>query len=319
MKFLFPVISLILCLFILFSACDTKSDFSGNINTDVNSDSRIGDSLALVELYNKCNGPVWKTTWDLSEPINNWYGIYLKYGRVVYVNLDDNNLSGTLPDDIANISELEHLYLNNNNLSGELPSFISRMKKLITLYLGENYFTGTITQEYIDFASKMNTRLRIDANFITGNVPEGMIYENINTTYRYQYHTKDINKENRLIDILQTISCNQADSLALNALYEANPEAFDWNTAEYVSGWCNRDIILTIKDNKLFVSGIEIYNVESIPKEIKNLKHIKSLVLNYYFRTGFQEVILELSSLEYLKMFGTGIIEIPQNIDKLPE
>ena len=44
-------------------------------------------------------------------------------------------LSGHLPDDIRNMTELRHLCLEGNNFTGKIPRSISRLKKLSYLNL----------------------------------------------------------------------------------------------------------------------------------------------------------------------------------------
>ena len=41
---------------------------------------------ALVALYNATNGSSWNTTWNLDQPITDWYGIKVENDQVVSIN-----------------------------------------------------------------------------------------------------------------------------------------------------------------------------------------------------------------------------------------
>ena len=90
-------------------------------------DGLESDSLALVALYNATDGSNWKNSWDLSTDISTWYGVTIKENAVAVLNLYDNNLSGTIPPEIGNLTQLITLYLYENNLSGTIPPEIGNL------------------------------------------------------------------------------------------------------------------------------------------------------------------------------------------------
>ena len=55
------------------------------------------EKLALVALYEQTNGDDWKNSWNLEESVTTWQGVKLKEGKVVAINLFNNNLVGVLP------------------------------------------------------------------------------------------------------------------------------------------------------------------------------------------------------------------------------
>jgi len=59
-------------------------------------------------------------------------------------DLGSNNLSGSIPSEIGNLTNLEWLYLDNNNLSGPIPPELGGLKKLNTLDLSLNNISGTL-------------------------------------------------------------------------------------------------------------------------------------------------------------------------------
>ena len=62
-----------------------------NINL-VFAQSRLEDSLALVELYDSTNGDSWtnNTNWKTGT-LDIWYGVTVAGGRVSYLLLNNNN------------------------------------------------------------------------------------------------------------------------------------------------------------------------------------------------------------------------------------
>lgn len=97
------------------------------------------DSLALVAMYNLLNGNNWnrKNGW-LSSPLSNWEGVVVENNRVVELNLSANNLIGGLPVQIGDLTALKVLQLNNNSLSGWIPDEILNCSQLESVYLQVN-------------------------------------------------------------------------------------------------------------------------------------------------------------------------------------
>ena len=84
---------------------------------------------ALSALYDGTDGPNWrnKTNWLSAAPPGEWYGVTTDGdGRVTELNLEDNNLRGTLSPALAGLANLKTLNLASNaSLSGPLPQVIT--------------------------------------------------------------------------------------------------------------------------------------------------------------------------------------------------
>ena len=54
------------------------------------------DKEALIALYNSTNGAQWSdnTKWLTDAPVGEWYGVTVEGGRVVKLELENNNLQG---------------------------------------------------------------------------------------------------------------------------------------------------------------------------------------------------------------------------------
>ena len=73
---------------------------------------------ALEAFYRATNGDGWNLpffeehNWLSHKPLGDWYGVYTdNSGRVTSLELANNQLSGEIPPELGNLSELEALYL----------------------------------------------------------------------------------------------------------------------------------------------------------------------------------------------------------------
>jgi len=97
------------------------------------------DSLALVALYNSTGGANWKnkTNW-LAGPVSRWFGVTVFNNAVTAVKLESNNLAGSLPAQIGNLTRLAYLNLGGNRLFGDVPAQMANLNTLRRLYLQDN-------------------------------------------------------------------------------------------------------------------------------------------------------------------------------------
>jgi hypothetical protein len=96
------------------------------------------DSIALVAIYDSLDGQNWaKADGWLLDPISTWEGITITGCRVTGINLNGMGLSGTIPEEISNLTALSDLDLSNSQL-GELPNAILQDTSLQTLLLSNS-------------------------------------------------------------------------------------------------------------------------------------------------------------------------------------
>ena len=76
---------------------------------------------ALVALYEDTDGPGWTNNggWFSNNTI--WSGAAHVNGHVFLLELASNQLSGTIPSQLANLSDLTEVHLDSNQLSGAVP------------------------------------------------------------------------------------------------------------------------------------------------------------------------------------------------------
>ena len=84
--------------------------------------------------------------WTATSAISTWEGIDLNASstRVTLLDLDDEDLDGTIPPALGGLSDLVTLDLSDNDLTGEIPQELGRLLNLETLRLSGNSFTGCI-------------------------------------------------------------------------------------------------------------------------------------------------------------------------------
>lgn len=129
------------------------------------------DSSVLVKLYNDTDGPNWtnKSNWLSNQPIRTWYGVSVVGDNITEIRLKENNLKGTIPAELGQLTSLEYLALDTNNLSGAIPTQLGNLSNLQFLHLDGNNLTGTIP---IEFQNLTNLNLLYLAdNQLSGSIP----------------------------------------------------------------------------------------------------------------------------------------------------
>ena len=130
------------------------------------------DFEAFKVLYNATDGENWKTqtNWLGVAPFGEWSGVKVdNNGRVIELNLFDNQLNGTIPPELSNLAGLRALNLGNNQLSGIIPVELGLLTNLTELSLDNNQLAGQIPPELGNLS--LLEVLDISYNRITGLVP----------------------------------------------------------------------------------------------------------------------------------------------------
>ena len=106
-----------------------------------------------------------------------WGEVY-SIENTTYLDLQYNQLTGEIPPEIGNLTNLERLWLHGNQLTGEIPPEIGNLTNLIYLNLYDNQLTGSIPSE-IRNLTNLN-QLYLYYNQLTGVIPESICNLNIN-------------------------------------------------------------------------------------------------------------------------------------------
>ena len=75
---------------------------------------------------------------------------------ITFLDLGNFGLTGSIPPEIGNLTNLTQLYLSYNQLTGEIPPEIGNLTNLTTLYLQHNNLTGEIPPEVCDLIESNN-------------------------------------------------------------------------------------------------------------------------------------------------------------------
>ncbi|KAM0013709.1 putative non-specific serine/threonine protein kinase [Helianthus debilis subsp. tardiflorus] len=103
----------------------------------------------------------------------NWQGIVREFrstlGLVKSIDLSSNNLTGSIPCELADLHGLIALNLSMNALRGDIPPKIGLMKNLLQLDLSRNNLSGQIPTSM----SQMTSLNYLDVSFnnLPGRIP----------------------------------------------------------------------------------------------------------------------------------------------------
>ena len=103
-----------------------------------------------------------------SDPCD-WVGITCGDGTIIGIDLAENQLSGEIPTELANLTDLTSLNLSQNQLTGEIPPELGNLTNLTDLFLGANELTGEIPLELANLTSL--ERFMISDTQLTGETP----------------------------------------------------------------------------------------------------------------------------------------------------
>ena len=118
--------------------------------------------------------------WDPDLSILEWDGVEVEGNpaRVRTIHLIDRGLTGTIPPELGQLTELKGLYLytspgpRTNFLTGPIPPEIGGLSKLEVLDLNGNLLSGSIPEELAQLEHLRS--LGISGNFLSGCIPEGL-------------------------------------------------------------------------------------------------------------------------------------------------
>ena len=140
-----------------------------------------GERAALVALYEATDGAKWRRqdNWLTDLSIANWYGVFTdRQGHVTGLFLENNGLSGTLPD-LSALNSLTSLNLGINRLAGPVPD-LSALTGLTYLSLQNNQLTGRVPE----LNSLVELRgLYLEKNQLTGPIPDLSSLTSLTTLY----------------------------------------------------------------------------------------------------------------------------------------
>ncbi|GKV22853.1 hypothetical protein SLEP1_g32672 [Rubroshorea leprosula] len=87
------------------------------------------------------------------------------------IDLSCNKLTGLIPPEMGNLSEIHSLNLSHNNLTGSIPSTFSSLKQIESLDLSFNNLNGAIPPQLVELNSL--EVFSVAHNNLSGTIPYG--------------------------------------------------------------------------------------------------------------------------------------------------
>ena len=134
----------------------------------------LADREVLEILYDELGGDGWadNTNWKTDKPLDDWYGVSANADdRVDTLRLRYNFLTGAIPSELGDLSNLRTLSLRDNYyLTGAIPPELGSLRDLEHLHIGDNSLTGgEIPSELGDLSNLEGLDLR--GSSLTGAIP----------------------------------------------------------------------------------------------------------------------------------------------------
>ena len=275
------------------------------------------DNLGLVA---DCVGMVAVRNHFMSNPANAeidwdtpWRGTITQKGRVEYLDLSDNQLTGAIPTELSKLTNLVTLDLNGNQLTGPIPTELSKLTNLNGLNLSYNQLTGAIPTEL----SKLTYLhyLNLSGNQLSGTIPTEITnLRHLNLSYNQL--TGAIPTELSKLTYLHylNLSGNQLSGTIPAELSRlTNLRSLSLSH----TGTIPAELVNLTNLESLFLSGNQLSGV--IPAELSKLTNLRSLSLTNSQLTGtIPTELSKLTNLQTLNLSGNQLTgTIPTELSKL--
>ena len=280
------------------------------------------DMRTLVRLYEALDGNNWQdnTNWLSTEPFHTWYGVETNdIGRITRLSLGGNELTGTIPEALAQLKILKYLNLYGNQLTGTIPEALTQLKNLQTLILDINKLTGTIPEALTQLENLKH--LILFGNQLTGTIPEALVQlENLQTLNLYGNQlTGTIPEALTQLKNLQTLI------LDINKLTGTIPEALTQLENLQTLSLSGNELTGTIPETLAQLENLQTLNLNdnkltgTIPEALAQLKDLKYLFLRGNELTGtIPEALAQLENLQTLSLSGNELTgTIPETLAQL--
>ena len=111
------------------------------------------------------------SNWMTSRLHEEWFGVELhaSTNRIITLNLGNNQLAGTIPTELGELTDLTRLHLTINSLTGTIPTELGELTALDFLNLASNDLFGPIPTELGELTDL--TGLDLTMNTLTGPIP----------------------------------------------------------------------------------------------------------------------------------------------------
>ena len=271
----------------------------GAVFDPANNPGLVSDCAVLLAARDTLAGTA-TLNWAADTPMSEWDGVSY-HGtpeRVTELSLNSRSLTGEIPTELGNLSNLWDLNLNRNQLTGEIPTELGNLSNLTGLSLSSNQLTGEIPTELGNLSNLQ--RLNLHDNRLTGELPQSLTGLTVLVTLSFYNNAGLCAPIDEAFQIwLQSVtsvsgsSCAPMDSAedraVLVELYNATDGANWTNNTNWLSDRPIREWHGVINDADGRVSELLLGRNEmagEIPTELGNLSSLQWLWLNNNQLTG---------------------------------
>ena len=252
----------------------------------------FAERAALVNIYNSTSGETWSQKWDLEKDPKNWYGIKIKNGSVIEINLRGNALKGNFPITVSSFSKLQKLDLSSNQLSGEISPSISALSNLVRIDISNNRLTGDPTSAILPLSNLQEISV--------GN--NQFAFAEINT-FLQNFPTL------KILDLSHT----NLNTVPAKISTLTNLESLNLSNNTISQNFSNLSNLINLRE--LNLSGNQL---TKIPSELASLSALVSLDLgNNLFSSNYATVLGNLKNLEWLSLANNQITAFPAELSQL--
>lgn len=271
----------------------------------------LEDSLALVDLYNNCNGVNWASQdqW-LTGPVSEWYGITTTGTRVTGIWITFNNLTGTLPESFGNLTALESLHFESNEIDG-LPESFGNLESLEICWLGWTNLTS-LPESF----GNLDALFQLHLGFLNlGELPES--FGNLSSLTWLALGDSQLNSlPENFGSLTSLVSC----FIWGNNLTEL-PESFgNLESLRYLAAYENQ--LTTLPDNfgdldNLSQLLLEENQLQELPESFGDLESLDSVYLYLNQLTALPANWGDLDDLNYMNLSINSLESLPASFSDM--
>jgi len=126
-----------------------------------------------------------EASWQIKNMVYNFKGIPL--WLISGIDMSSNQLTGSIPFEMGDLSQLQFLNLSNNFLSGPIPTSFQNLKKVESLDLSHNNLSGKIPYELVGLT--FLSTFSVAYNNLSGRIP----FERQFSTFKMQCYVGNLN------------------------------------------------------------------------------------------------------------------------------
>jgi len=274
---------------------------------------------ALAEIYQSTAGENWVDNrgWFVTATPCSWYGVICDttldtQSHVVRLELTQNNLNGSIPTNLAELSYLQDLELSYNQLSGSIPPTLGSLNRLIWLSLHSNQLSGEIPPELSNLTELQLLSLSI--NQLSGAIPPALgNLSKLTKLYLFENQLDGLIPQN-----LGDLSLLQALDISTNQLTSAIPATLGNLSALEELVLSNNKLTGQIPLELTHLAQLRLLSIATnqlsgpIPAGIENLTALQEIYLSKNQLEG--PIPGQLSSLSQLEYVELGINQLSGTI-----